>query len=162
MNVIVVGGGPSGMLAAISSAQNGNKVIILEKNSFLGKKILVTGKGRCNVNGKFLYSAFQNFTNKDIINLLENNGVKLKEERGNRIFPVSDRAEDIRACLENVVRKHENIEIKINSRVEEILTEGEEVYGVKLESGEKIQANKVIIATGGNSYCRYRIYWRRI
>lgn len=177
MKVIVVGGGPSGMLAAISSAQNGNKVIILEKNSFLGKKILVTGKGRCNVtssiemeefiknipgNGKFLYSAFQNFTNKDIINLLENNGVKLKEERGNRIFPVSDRAEDIRACLENVVRKHENIEIKINSRVEEILTEGEEVYGVKLESGEKIQANKVIIATGGNSYCRYRIYWRRI
>lgn len=177
MKVIIVGGGPSGMLAAISSAQNGNKVIILEKNNFLGKKILVTGKGRCNVtssiemeefiknipgNGKFLYSAFQNFTNKDIINLLEKNGVKLKEERGNRIFPVSDRAEDIRACLENEVRKYKNIQVKTNSRVEKILTEREEVCGVELEGGEKIQATKVIIATGGNSYCRYWFYWRWI
>lgn len=167
MKVIVVGGGPSGMLAAISAAQNGNNVIILERNKFLGKKILVTGKGRCNVtssidiedfiknipgNGKFLYSCFQNFTNKDIVNLLENNGVKLKEERGNRYFPVSDRAEDVRACLENQVRKYSNIQIRTNSRVSKILSENKEVIGVQLESGEKILSSKVIIVTGGNSY----------
>ncbi len=167
MKVIVVGGGPSGMLAAISAAQNENNVIILERNKFLGKKILVTGKGRCNVtssidiedfiknipgNGKFLYSSFQNFTNVDIVNLLESNGIKLKEERGNRYFPVSDKAEDVRACLENQVRKYKNIQVKTNSRVLKILSENEEVIGVQLENGEKIMASKVIIATGGNSY----------
>lgn len=167
MKVIVVGGGPSGMLAAISAAQNGNNVIILERNKFLGKKILVTGKGRCNVtssidiedfiknipgNGKFLYSCFQNFNNQDIVNLLEKNGVKLKEERGNRYFPVSDRAEDVRACLEKQVKKFSNIQVRINSRVSKILSENQEVIGVQLESGEKIMASKVIIATGGNSY----------
>lgn len=167
MKVIVVGGGPSGMLAAISAAQNSNNVIILERNKFLGKKILVTGKGRCNVtssididdfiknipgNGKFLYSSFQNFTNKDIVNLLEANGVKLKEERGNRYFPVSDKAEDVRACLENEIKKYKNIQVKTNSRVSKILSENQEVIGVQLESGEKIMASKVIIATGGNSY----------
>lgn len=167
MKVIVVGGGPAGMLAAISAAQNGNNVIILERNKFLGKKILVTGKGRCNVtssidisdfiknipgNGKFLYSSFQNFTNIDIINLLENGGVKLKEERGNRYFPVSDRAEDVRACLEKEIGKYKNIQVKTNSRVSKILVQNDEVDGVQLESGEKITASKVIIATGGNSY----------
>lgn len=167
MKVIVVGGGPSGMLAAISAAQNGNNVLILERNKFLGKKILVTGKGRCNVtssidiedfiknipgNGKFLYSSFQNFTNMDIVNLLEKNGVKLKEERGNRYFPVSDRAEDVRACLENEVRKYKSIQIKTNSRVSKILVENNEVTGVMLETGEQIEGSKVIIATGGNSY----------
>lgn len=167
MKVVIVGGGPSGMLAAISAAQNSNNVIILERNKFLGKKILVTGKGRCNVtssiaiedfiknipgNGKFLYSCFQNFTNQDIVNLLEANGVKLKEERGNRYFPVSDRAEDVRACLENEIKKYKNIQIKTNSRVSKILSENGEVIGVQLESGEKIMASKVIVATGGNSY----------
>ena len=145
MKVIVVGGGPSGMIAAITSAQNGNNVIIIERNKFLGKKILVTGKGRCNVtssidmddfiknipgNGKFLYSSFQNFTNKDIVNILEKNGVKLKVERGNRYFPVSDRAEDVRVCLENEVRKYKSIQIKTNSRVSKILVENEKVQGV--------------------------------
>lgn len=167
MKVIVIGGGPAGMLAAISSAQNGNNVIILERNKFLGKKILVTGKGRCNVtssidiedfiknipgNGKFLYSSFQNFTNQDIVKLLESNGIKLKEERGNRYFPVSDRAEDVRVCLENQVRKYKNIQVKTNSRVSKILSANYEVIGVQLESGEKIMASKVIIATGGKSY----------
>lgn len=167
MKVIVVGGGPAGMLAAISAAQNGNNVIILERNKFLGKKILVTGKGRCNVtssidisdfiknipgNGKFLYSSFQNFTNIDIVNLLESNGVRLKEERGNRYFPVSDKAEDVRVCLEKEIRKYKNIQVKTNSRVSKILVQNSEVDGVQLESGEKILASKVIIATGGNSY----------
>ena len=177
MKVIVVGGGPAGMLAGISSAQNGNNVIILERNKFLGKKILVTGKGRCNVtssiniedfiknipgNGKFLYSSFQNFTNTDIVNLLEKNGVKLKEERGNRYFPVSDKAEDVRLCLENEVKKYNNIQIKTNSRVIKILIEDKEVKGVELETGEKIYATKIIIATGGNSYTRNRFNWRWI
>ncbi len=167
MKVIVVGGGPAGMLSAISAAKNGNNVIIIERNKFLGKKILVTGKGRCNVtssidmedfiknipgNGKFLYSSFQNFTNLDIVNLLESNGVKLKEERGNRYFPVSDRAEDVRACLENQIGKHKNIQVRTNTRVSKILVENKKIIGVQLEAGEKINASKVIIATGGNSY----------
>ena len=106
MNVIVIGGGPAGILSAIKSAEEGNKVTILEKNDKCGKKLLITGKGRCNItssieiqefiknipgNGKFLYSAFQNFTNRDIIQILEKQGVKTKIERGNRVFPVSDK-----------------------------------------------------------------------
>ena len=101
MDVIVIGGGPSGMMAAISASQKGKKVLLLEKNSLLGKKLLITGKGRCNVtsslpieefikntpgNGKFLYSSYNSFTNKDIINFLEKQGLKLKEERGNKRF----------------------------------------------------------------------------
>ncbi len=107
MNIIIVGGGPAGILAAIGAARKGDNVTILEKNSSLGKKLLITGKGRCNItsslpmnefinnvpgNGKFLYSAFQNFTNQDIIDLLESNGLKVKQERGNRIFPVTDKS----------------------------------------------------------------------
>ena len=166
MKVIIVGGGPAGMLAAISAAQSGNKVILLERNSVLGKKILITGKGRCNItsslemedfiknvpgNGRFLYSAFQNYTNKDIINLLANNGVKVKEERGNRYFPISDKAEDVRDALVKEIRKYD-VEVKLNARVEKLLVENQEVLGVKLESGEEIKASKVIIATGGKSY----------
>jgi hypothetical protein len=115
MKVVIIGGGPAGMLAAISSSRNGNDVTLLEKNNQLGKKILITGKGRCNItssleigefipnipgNGRFLYSAFENFTNLDIIELLKSEGVKVKEERGNRIFPVSDNAEDVRSLRE--------------------------------------------------------------
>ena len=108
MKVIVVGGGPAGMLSAISAKNEGNEVILLEKNNRLGKKLSITGKGRCNItsslenmsdfisntpgNGRFLYSAFQNFTNKDILKMLN---IPTKNERGNRVFPVSDRAEDV-------------------------------------------------------------------
>ena len=103
MNVIVIGGGPAGMMAAITSAENGNNVILLEKKERLGRKLLITGKGRCNItsslpieefiqnipgNGQFLYSAFKNYTNNDIINFLNEEGLDVKEERGNRIFPV--------------------------------------------------------------------------
>ena len=166
MKVLVIGGGPAGMLSAISAAKEGNQVIIIEKNSELGKKILITGKGRCNItssvdisefvnyipgNGRFLYSAFQNFTNKDIINLLEQNGVKVREERGNRVFPISDRAIDVRNSLEKEVRKR-SIEVRLNSKVKEILVKDDVAYGTTLETGEEIKADKIILATGGKSY----------
>ena len=165
MKTVIIGGGPAGMLAAISSAKSGDNVILLEKNNQLGKKILITGKGRCNItssleisefinnipgNGRFLYSAFDNFTNTDIIELLKKEGVLVKEERGNRIFPVSDRAEDVRLALEKAVRKS-NVTVKLNSKVTGIEIENNRVKAVILND-EKILADKIIIATGGKSY----------
>lgn len=169
MDVIVIGGGPSGMMAAISASQKGKKVLLLEKNSSLGKKLLITGKGRCNVtsslpieefikntpgNGKFLYSSYNSFTNKDIINFLEKQGLKLKEERGNRIFPVTDKAKDVLDCFEKKL-KQLNVKILYNQKVIEILTLEEnkikKVMGVKTENNT-FYADKVILATGGKSY----------
>lgn len=165
MKVVVIGGGPAGMLAAISAAKSGNSVTLLEKNNILGKKILITGKGRCNItssldisdfinnipgNGRFLYSAFENFTNEDIIDLLKSEGVKVKEERGNRIFPVSDKAEDVRAALERVVKKS-GVQVKLNSKVDKIEVEENKVKRVVCDN-EKYDADKVILATGGRSY----------
>ena len=167
MKVIIIGGGPAGIISAISSARNENNVILIEKNNSLGKKLLITGKGRCNItssinindfiknipgNGKFLYSAFQNFTNMDIIKLIEENGVKVKEERGNRIFPITDDSKDVLKSFEKELNKYKNIKIKLNTKVKEVLEENREVKGVLLESGEKLFASKVIIATGGKSY----------
>lgn len=165
MKVIVIGGGPAGMMAAISSAENGNEVILIEKMNSLGRKLLITGKGRCNItssidindfiknipgNGMFLYSAFKNFTNKDIIELMENAKVEVKEERGNRIFPVSDKSLDVlKAFTKNL--KENNVEIKLNTSVKEIIVEDGIVKGVKTSEG-KIYADKVILATGGRSY----------
>lgn len=165
MKVVVIGGGPAGMLAAISAAKSGNSVTLLEKNNILGKKILITGKGRCNItssldisdfinnipgNGRFLYSAFENFTNEDIIDLLKSEGVKVKEERGNRIFPVSDKAEDVRAALERVTKKS-GVQVKLNSKVDKIEVEENKVKRVVCDN-EKYDADKVILATGGRSY----------
>ena len=158
------------MMAAISSAESGNSVTILEKMNSLGRKLLITGKGRCNItssipmeefisnipgNGRFLYSSFQNYTNEDIINLLKAQHVEVKEERGNRIFPVSDHSQDV---LNALIRKLNSLKVKIktNTKVKKILVE--EVDGVKraigviLENGEKIKADKIILATGGKSY----------
>ena len=165
MKVVIVGGGPAGMLAAISSAKCGNEVL-LEKNQILGKKILVTGKGRCNItssldmsdfisnvpgNGRFLYSAFQNFTNQDIIEILKSEKVMVKEERGNRIFPVSDKAEDVRRALQKIVEKLD-VDIRFNSEVIGIEVDDENrIKSVKLKN-ESIKADKVILATGGKSY----------
>lgn len=191
MQVVIIGGGPAGMLAAISSARNGNKVTILEKMDMLGKKILVTGKGRCNItsslpiddfiknipgNGMFMYSSFSNFDNQDILNILKNEGVETKIERGNRIFPVSDKADDVRKALIRVVKKL-GVNIILNAKVKEILVkeddvkvedkndystknnntgkQGKKVYGVRaIINGkeETILADKVILATGGKSY----------
>ncbi len=167
MKVIVVGGGPAGMMAAIASAKNGNEVKLIEKNSSLGKKILITGKGRCNItssvdmedfiknipgNGRFLYSSFQNFTNKDIINLIQANGIKVKEERGNRIFPITDDAKDVLNCFIKELKKYKNIEIKTGKRVNKIIVKDNVAKGIETDQKEKIFADKIILATGGKSY----------
>lgn len=166
MNVVVVGGGPAGMIAGITSAEEGNNVILVEKNSSLGNKLKITGKGRCNLtfdgdeekfrnnivnNSKFMYSSFSNFNNKDVVDFFNKLGVKTKVERGGRVFPVSDSAIDVVNALKNKLKK-KNVKIKYNSRVVEIITEKEKISGVKLENGTEIACDKCIIATGGKSY----------
>ena len=156
MQVIIIGGGPAGMLAAISSARNGNKVTILEKMDMLGKKILVTGKGRCNItsslpiddfiknipgNGMFMYSSFSNFDNQDILNILKDEGVETKIERGNRIFPVSDKADDVRKALIRVVKKL-GVNIILNAKVKEILVKEEEDFILKEKEQKDISLKK--------------------
>ncbi len=169
MNVIVIGGGPAGILAAISAARYGNHVIILEKMNMCGKKLLITGKGRCNItssldmsefiknvpgNGRFLYSAFNNFTNKDIIDILKKHGVDVKEERGNRIFPVSDKSITVlNALIEEL--KDLKVEINLNTEVTKILVEENKAIGVICKQKgdtKKLLADKIILATGGKSY----------
>ena len=140
MNVIVIGGGPAGMMAAIASAENGNNVILLEKKERLGRKLLITGKGRCNItsslpieefiqnipgNGQFLYSAFKNYTNNDIINFLNEEGLEVKEERGNRIFPVTDNSLDVLKCFTKKL-KELNVKIEYNMKVTEIVPRDED------------------------------------
>ncbi len=137
MKVIIIGGGPAGMLAAIHASQSKDQVTILEKMSSVGKKLLITGKGRCNItsslpmeefisnvpgNGMFLHSCFNSFTNQDIITLLEKEGLKLKEERGHRIFPVTDQAKDVLNAFLKIL-KRQNVEIKTNVKVNEIITQ---------------------------------------
>ncbi len=161
------------MMAAIASAEIGNDVTILEKMNSLGRKLLITGKGRCNItssidisdfinnitgNGKFLYSAFKNFNNIDIINLLKEQGVEVKYERGNRVFPISDKSQDVLNALIKKLNKL-NVKIKTNCKVVEISVNEEEniVNGVHIfnkvtNKNEFIKADKVIIATGGKSY----------
>ena len=165
MKVVIIGGGPAGMMAGITSAENGNQVIIIEKNKNLGKKLLITGKGRCNItsslpidefiknipgNGKFLYSAFKNYTNEDIINFLKSQGLEVKEERGKRIFPVTDKSMDVLECFKKKI-KELNIKIKYQTTAKEIVVEKGKVAGVRTEH-EIIKADKVILATGGKSY----------
>ena len=165
MKVIVIGGGPAGMMAAITSAEQGNDVVLIEKNNVLGKKLLITGKGRCNItsslnmdefikntpgNGKFLYSAFNSFTNKDIIHFIENQGIKTKVERGNRVFPFTDKAQDVVNCFAKKL-KELNVRICLNTLVKDILTDNNKAIGVKTNN-ETIKADKIILATGGKSY----------
>ena len=166
MKVIVIGGGPAGMMAAIQSSKQGNEVVLIEKNNVLGKKLSITGKGRCNItsslsmeefiknipgNGKFLYSAFNTFTNRDIINFVEKQGVDTKVERGNRVFPKTDRAQDVVNCFVKKI-KEQKIKVYINTEVTEILTDEENTaIGVKTKN-EIIKADKIILATGGKSY----------
>ena len=166
MKVVVIGGGPAGMMAAITARENGNDVTIIEKNKQLGKKLLITGKGRCNItssldmeefikntpgNGMFLYSAFQKYTNQDIIKFLEKQGLRVKEERGNRIFPITDKSLDVLKCFESKI-KELDIKLDFNEEATElILNENKEIIAVKTNKRE-IEADKVILATGGKSY----------
>ncbi len=165
MKVIVIGGGAAGLMAATSAANNGHKVTVIERNSRPARKILVTGKGRCNVtnncsieelmanvtaNGRFLYSAFNAFSSQDTMEFFESLSVPLKTERGNRVFPVSDKAMDIADALVLAVKKS-GVSFK-TGRVTEITEENSVVTGVKLEDGETVFAEKVILATGGLSY----------
>ena len=166
MNVLIIGGGPAGMMAAITAASNGDKVTILEKMNSCGKKLLITGKGRCNItnsadmeeffknipgNPRFLYSAFNNFNNEDIVEFLNKQGVKTKVERGGRVFPVSDQAIDV---LNAFLRKLKELNVKIitNCKVKKILVENNIVKGVQVEDNRNFLADKVILATGGKSY----------
>lgn len=166
MKTIVIGGGPAGMLAGISTAENGNKVIILEKMEKTGKKLLITGKGRCNItnngdldefmknipeNSKFLFSSFNQYSNKDIISLLNSEGVSTKVERGGRVFPVSDKSIDVLEALKRKLKKL-NVEIKTNFEVTKILTENGVAKGIEGKNKEQLFADKVILATGGMSY----------
>lgn len=184
MKVVIIGGGPAGMMAAISASECGCEVILIEKMQSLGRKLLITGKGRCNItssldisefikntpgNGMFLYSAFSNFTNLDIIQFLKNQELNVKEERGNRIFPVTDKSLDVLDCFIKRL-KELNVRIILNTKVKEVLTKEildteksgfddnnqksnfKKVVGIVTESGEKIYADKVILATGGKSY----------
>ena len=153
------------MMAAISSAEKGNEVVILEKMQSLGRKLLISGKGRCNItsslemdefikntpgNGMFLYSCFKQFTNSDIIKFLKNEGLEVKEERGNRIFPVTDKSIDVLKCFTKRIKRLK-IKIKYEAKVEKILSERGHVVGV-IVNGNVMKADKVILATGGNSY----------
>ncbi len=176
-NVIVVGGGPAGMMAAVAAADKGNRVCLIEKNEKLGKKLFITGKGRCNVtnagdmetlfanvctNEKFLYSAFYGYDNRTVMEFLEKAGCPLKIERGERVFPVSDHSSDVIAAFTRELKKR-GVEIMLNAEVKELLFAEEEkaeedgiakkkITGVTLKGGKQISADSVIVCTGGVSY----------
>ena len=161
---IVVGGGPAGMFAAIMAARQGKRVLLLERNDRLGKKLLITGKGRCNVtndcpdtevlqnvprNGRFLFSAMAACPPKTVMDFFESCGCTLKTERGNRVFPVSDKSQSVLDALQKELR-NAGVTVK-TARVRKILTQNDAVTGVKTEK-EEIQSDWVILATGGLSY----------
>ena len=168
--VLIIGGGAAGMMAAAFAAKNGNRVEVFEKNEKLGKKLFITGKGRCNItnaadledffpavtsNPKFLYSAFCSFTNEQVISFFEELGVKTKVERGGRVFPVSDHSSDVIQALKSEMERL-GVKINLNAEVKELITEKnstrETVNGIRLVSGKKISGDAVIVATGGISY----------
>ena len=164
--VIVIGGGPAGMIAAVSAAEAGHQVTLLEKNEKLGKKLFITGKGRCNLtngaqfeeqmrniihNPKFLFSSLRGFTNEDIMARVEAAGCPLKTERGQRVFPVSDHSSDvIRACRRML--DEAGVQVRLNTEVKGLILEHDTVRGVKLTGGGTLPADAVIAATGGLSY----------
>lgn len=177
-HIIAVGGGAAGMMAAVSAARAGAEVTLLEKNEKTGKKIYITGKGRCNLtnacepeeffqnvisNGKFLYSAFYQMDNRTVMAFFENAGCRLKVERGERVFPVSDHSSDVIGAL-NRRMEREHVKVCLNTCVKELLIENQEkesieeashkgsVKGVVLSDGRKMEADAVILATGGKSY----------
>ena len=163
--VIVIGAGPAGIMAAITASKN-HEVILLDGNDRVGKKLFITGKGRCNVtnakdiseffdyiygNPHFLYSSLYSFTNEDTINFFENQGIKLKTERGGRIFPSSDKSYDIIKGLSNGLKEN-RVQVKLNSKVTNIISENNKISGVIINDSEKIMGDHFIMATGGASY----------
>lgn len=164
--ILVVGGGAAGMMAAVTAARRGKNVLLLEKNEKLGKKLFITGKGRCNLtnsaeveelfnavvsNPKFLYSSFYSFTNDQVIGFFEELGMKTKVERGGRVFPESDHSSDVIRALEQEMKRL-GVRISLGTEVKEILTEDGRAKGVRLSSGRTIAADAVIVAAGGLSY----------
>ena len=164
--VVIIGAGAAGMMAASVAADRGLDVTLVEKNNRVGRKILITGKGRCNItsdceieelienvptNGKFLYSAFYTFTNTDVIDMFNNLGVKTKTERGKRVFPESDKAHDIANALEKQIR-NKNVKIILNAEVNNIISKNNKVEKVILNNKQELKCDSVIIATGGLSY----------
>ena len=164
--VIVIGGGPAGMMAAYAAASVGHKVTLLEQNEKLGKKLYITGKGRCNItnasdmdnlfanvmsNRKFLYSAFYTFDNEQVVNFFEDQGLRTKVERGNRVFPVSDHSSDVIAALSRAL-KLQGVDVHLHTKVQSLMIRADEACGVTLSSGRTLDADKVIVATGGVSY----------
>ena len=165
MIVFVIGGGPAGMLAAANAARNGHQVTLLERNEKLGKKLYITGKGRCNVtniadrdaffehvlrNPRFLYSAFSHFDNKALMERIEQAGVPLKTERGGRVFPVSDKSSDILRACEKIVREA-GVAVRLNTLVDEVVTLDGAVSGIRID-GKMLSCDAVVVATGGISY----------
>lgn len=170
MKVIVVGGGPAGMIAAIYAARQGSDVVLLEKNNKLGKKLFITGKGRCNItnacdledlftsivsNPKFMYSSFYSFSNDDTVRFFEELGLKTKIERGNRVFPCSNKSSDVISALYKEMNRL-GVLIQLNSQVINVLTKNNEFVGVEIKEADNkkntIYADRVIVATGGLSY----------
>ena len=167
-DVIVVGGGAAGMMAAIFAAERGEKVLLIEKNEKTGKKLYITGKGRCNftnscetedifsqvvTNAKFLYSCIYGFSNHDVTEWFEQHGLRVKEERGGRMFPASDKSSDVIRVLEKTCREKQ-VTIALQTEVKEVLTSDDRtrVTGVRLRDGQSIACRRVILATGGVSY----------
>ena len=165
MIVFVIGGGPAGMICAANAAKNGHTVTLFERNEKLGKKLYITGKGRCNVtnvaerdaffehvlrNPRFLYSAFSHFDNKDLMERIEQAGVPLKTERGGRVFPVSDKSSDILRACEKIVRES-GVTVRLNAHVDEVLTQDGAVSGIRI-GAQTLACDAVVIATGGISY----------
>lgn len=164
--VVVIGAGAAGLIAAGKAGEMGNEVILLEKNDRVGKKILISGKGRCNItnntdieglitntpgNGNFLYSAFYTFSNTDLIEFMNKNGLETKVERGDRIFPVSDKAEDVVKVLMEYVNKNK-VKVYLKSGVKEIEVVNKQVKSVVLSDGREFECDSVILSTGGASY----------
>ena len=164
--VVIIGGGASGMMAAAAAAENGNHVVILEKNEKTGKKIYITGKGRCNLtnasdnanlmanvvsNPRFMYSAFSHFGSEDVMDFMEKEGCPVKTERGNRVFPVSDHASDVTAALMRRIRRL-GVNVRLTTEAAGITVSEGRVTGVTLKNGGKIETDAAVIATGGLSY----------
>lgn len=165
-DVVIIGGGPAGMICGITAARRGKKVLLVEKNEKLGKKLFITGKGRCNVtnaadieqllsqvvsNKRFLYSSFYGFTNNDLMDFFESLGCPLKIERGNRVFPVSDKSSDIIAALSKELHRLQ-VEILYHKEVEQLLLQENRIIGIKLNNGKELYTDSVVVATGGVSY----------